>query len=299
VDVVGLGQISLDRVVALPRWPRSGEKVAITAPAASRPGGQIATAVLAAVSLGLSGRLLGAVGDDADAELALAPLCAAGVDVSRVQRVAAAPTRSAVVLVDAAGERTVLGHRDPRLSVRTDALSRDVVREARALLVDADDPEAARWAIDAAREAGVASVLDVDTADDDRIALAMSVDFPIVSEAFCADSSKSDRVSDGAVCAWLARLASGRAKMAVVTRGARGAIAQCGDATLEQRTFPVEPIDTTGAGDVFRGAFVWALLRGAAAARALALAAGAAALACRGQGAQGSLPAADEVERLA
>jgi sugar/nucleoside kinase (ribokinase family) len=298
VDVVGLGQISLDRVVALPRWPRAGEKLALAAPAAPRAGGQIATAVLAAVRLGLSGRLLGAVGDDADAELALAPLCAAGVDVSCVQRITGTPTRSALVLVDGAGERTVLGHRDPRLAVRTADLSRAAIGEARALLVDGEDPDAARWAIDAARVAGVASVLDVDSADQDRSALAMSADFPIVSEAFCVGSSESDRVSDDANRAWLARLAGGRAKMAVVTRGARGAIARCGEEILEQRAFAVEPVDTTGAGDVFRAAFAWALLRGAAAPRALALAAGAAALACMGQGAQGSLPIAAEVERL-
>ena len=165
MDVVGLGQISLDRVAALPRWPRAGEKLALAAPAVARPGGQIATAVLAAVRLGLSGRLLGAVGADADAEIALAPLCAAGVDVSRVERVAGAATRSALVLVDGEGERSVLGYRDPRLALRTADLSRDAIREARALLVDAEDPDAARWAIDAARDAGVASVLDVERAD--------------------------------------------------------------------------------------------------------------------------------------
>jgi sugar/nucleoside kinase (ribokinase family) len=47
---------------------------------------------------------------------------------------------------------------------------------------------------------------------------------------------------------------------------------------------------------VFRGAFIWALLGGASARRVLALAATAAALACRGQGAQGALPSAREVE---
>lgn len=296
MDVVGLGQISLDCVSALPRWPRAGEKLALSAPAVARPGGQIATAVLAAVRLGLSGRLLGAVGEDAEAEIALAPLAAAGVDVSRVERVAGAATRSALVLVDVDGERSVLGYRDPRLALRTADLSREAIREARALLVDAEDPDAARWAIDAARTAGVASVLDVERADPDPIELAMSVDFPIVSESFCSDPSEPHRISDGAERAWLTRLAGGRARMAVVTRGARGALACCGGKTWVQPAFRVDAVDTTGAGDVFRGAFVWALLGGASAPRALALAACAAALACRGHGAQSALPTAAEVE---
>jgi sulfofructose kinase len=285
---VGLGQISLDRVASLPRWARAGEKLALAAPAVARPGGQIATAVLAAVRLGLTGRLLGAVGDDADGALALAPLCAAGVDVTRVRRTEGTATRSALVLVDADGERTVLGHRDPRLALSPAGLSRDAIRDARALLVDAEDPDAARWAIDVAREAGAASVLDVERADPDRIALARSADFPIVSDSFGASPEES-----------LELLAGGRARMAVATLGPRGARARWCGRTLEQPAIAVTAVDTTGAGDVFRGAFVWALLCGAPPARVLALAATAAALACTGQGAQGALPSAAEVEARA
>jgi sugar/nucleoside kinase (ribokinase family) len=293
--VVGLGQISLDRVAALPRWPRAGEKLALAAPVALRPGGQMASAVLAAVRLGVSGRLVAAVGDDADAELALAPLREAGVDLTRIRRVAGAATRSALVLVDERGERSVLGHRDPRLALQPADLSREAIREARVLLVDGEDPDAASWAIAVAREAGVASVLDVERCDPDRLALATSADFPIVSESFCADAKETDPVSDEAVRAGLARLAGGRARMAVVTRGPRGAVAWFEGGILEQPAIAVAAIDSTGAGDVFRGAFAWALLRAESASRALALAATAAALACRGQGAQGALPTAEDV----
>ena len=97
--------------------------------------------------------------------------------------------------------------------------------------------------------------------------------------------------------AWLARLAGAGARMAVVTRGERGALAICDGETFEQPAIPVSAVDTTGAGDVFRGAFAWALVRGASARRALALAATAGALACRGAGAQGALPSAAEVEQ--
>src|SRR5207247_2560041 len=96
VDVVGLGQISLDRVAALPRWPRPGEKLALATPAVVRPGGQIATAVLAAVRLGLSGRLLGAVGDDGDGGLALARLRRPGSGGARAGR--GLPDRFRIVL---------------------------------------------------------------------------------------------------------------------------------------------------------------------------------------------------------
>jgi sulfofructose kinase len=293
--VVGVGQVSCDFVVALPRWPRAGEKTEIAERPATRPGGQIATAVLAAVRLGLSGRFICAVGDDREGEVALEPLRAAGVDLARVNRMAGGATRSAFVLVDEHGERTVLAHRDPRVAIAPAHLSRSAIGDARVLLVDGEDPDAAEWAIEVAREAGIASVLDVESADPDRVKLAMSVDFPIVSETFCSDSSKP--ASDAAVREWLARLAGARARMAVVTRGERGAVAICDGVIFAQPAIAVSAVDTTGAGDVFRGAFAWALLRGASARRAVALAATAGALACRGAGAQGALPGADEVEQ--
>jgi sulfofructose kinase len=293
--VVGVGQISLDRVAVLSRWPRSGEKLALAEAANARPGGQVATAVLAASRLGLSGRLVAAVGDDADAEPALAPLRAAGIDLACVRRVAGAATRSALVLVDPRGERTVLGHRDPRLALAPAHLSREAIADARVLLVDGEDPDAAKWAVAVAREAGVASVLDVERSDRAAVELATSTDFPIVSESFCADSENPP--SDRAVRTWLARLANAGARMAVVTRGERGALAICDGEIFEQSAIRVSAVDTTGAGDVFRGAFAWAVVRGASARRAIAWAATAGALACRGAGAQGALPSAAEVEQ--
>src|SRR5262249_38830281 len=181
-------------------------------------------------------------------------------------------------------------------ALRPADLSREAIRSARALLVDAEDPDAARWAIGVAREAAVASVLDADRADPDRIAGACGADFPIVSESFCPDLSKSDPAPADAVQECRGQLARGRARMAVVTCGARGARAWCGGAWLERPAHAVDAIDTTGAGDAFRGAFAWALLAGASAPRVLALASVAAALACRAEGAQGALPTATEVE---
>jgi sugar/nucleoside kinase (ribokinase family) len=298
--VIGVGQISLDRVAVVPHWPRAGAKLALASALALQPGGQIATAVLAAVKLGCSGRLLGAVGGDPDAELALAPLRAAGVDVAGVRRIAGAATRGALVLVDERdGERSVLGHRDARLALARADLSRDAICTARVLLLDAEDPDATAWAAGVAREAGVASVLDVERADPDRLRLARSVDFPIVSESFAVESSNSDSLVEGSARALLEDLAGAGARMAVITRGARGALAFAGGEHFAQPALSVDAVDTTGAGDVFRGAFAWAVLRGSGARRALALAAAAGGLACRGPGAQGALPTAAEVERHA
>ena len=291
VDLVGLGQISLDRVALVGDGSEGAEAVPPRGAPVPLPGGQVATALLAAARLGLRGRLLGAVGDDADADDALAPLRASGIDLDGVCRIAGARTRRALVLVQAGdGERIVYATRDPGLALSPARLSRAALRNARAVLVDAEDPDAARWAVTVARERGIPTLLDVDAADPERLALACSVDFPIVSRMF------SDRLS-GSTCEeeTLRRLAVAPVRMAVVTCGADGAIARLGDARLVQPAFAVAARDTTGAGDVFRGAFAWGLLRGGSARQVLAWAAAAAALACRGLGAQGALPTAEEV----
>lgn len=250
-----------------------------------RPGGQVATALLTCARLGLRCAYAGAVGDDAAADAALAPLGAAGIDLAGVVH-RRGSTRRALVLVEAAGgERQVLARRDPAVALGAADLDRGRIAGSRALLVDLEDPDATRWAISVAHEAGVPVVLDADRADADALAIARSVDFPIVSQGF-AEQFSSDASPDEA----LAVLTGAGATLAVVTLGERGAAARWDGETRLQPAFPVDARDTTGAGDVFRGAFVWGLLNGLEPQALLETAARAGSLACRGLGAQGALP---------
>ena len=81
LDVVGVGEISLDTVARVAHWPRVGDKAVVTT-RSEHPGGQMATALLGCTRLGLRSALVGAVGDDAAAERALAGVVKAGIDVS-------------------------------------------------------------------------------------------------------------------------------------------------------------------------------------------------------------------------
>jgi len=85
----------------------------------------------------------------------------------------------------------------------------------------------------------------------------------------------------------------------VVTRGARGADLLRRDGSVHhQDAFPVEVVDTTGAGDAFNGALAWGLADGRSIDEAVALGAAAGALATRALGARAALPDREEVERL-
>jgi sugar/nucleoside kinase (ribokinase family) len=291
IDLLGVGQCSIDHVCTVEGLPRLGGKAAMLAYEVL-PGGQIATAVLAAARLGLRTAYAGAVGSDAAARIALAPLEAAGVDLESVRAVPGAATRLAVILVDrASGERTVLGHRDPRLHLDPSALSEARIRAARCLLVDADDPDASCAAAAHARRAGIAVIADLDTPGTASEALLPSVDFPLVSRSFAETFGL-----DGTVRGGLDRLVAGGARMAVATLGEGGCLAREGDREIASPGFAIEPRDTTGAGDVFHAAFAAGWLDGLRDAALLRFANAAAALSCRRLGAQGGLPTRAELE---
>lgn len=283
--MVGVGQVCIDLVARVPRLPAAGGK-ARAHEISRRPGGQVATALLACARLGLRCAFVGAVGEDAAAEESLAPLVAAGVDVSGVRHVPGARTQEALIWVeDESGERTIVWDRDPALTRTPQDLPRATLASGRALLVDPGHGEAcvaaARWA----REQGVPVVLDADQAEPGIEALLAAADFPIVSQAFAETFYGTHSVNEA-----LERLAALGARMPVVTLGERGCLARRGDRLLESPGFPVAARDTTGAGDAFHAAFVWGLLEGLDAERVLRAANAAAALNCRALGAQGGLP---------
>jgi sugar/nucleoside kinase (ribokinase family) len=286
-----VGQSSIDHVGLVDGIPAFAGKEPLLA-YERHPGGQIATAVLAATRLGLRTAFLGTVGDDEASLAVLAPLRAAGVDVEGVRVRAGTPTQLALILVDReTGERTVVWYRDPRLRLKPEDLRRESIERGRALLIDAGDPEAATWAAKIAREAGIAVVLDADTSQPGIDALLSHVDFPIVSREFAVQHF-------GGVRAALTSLVAAGARLAVVTVGVRGALAASAEGEIRAASFAVEVRDTTGAGDAFHAGFVWGLLEGLRPDEVLRVANATAALNCGALGAQGGLPTRSDLEEF-
>lgn len=291
VDLLGIGQASIDHVCSVEGLPRFTGKEAMLA-YDLLPGGQIATALLAGARLGLRGAFVGSIGTDPAGSAVLAPLEAAGIDLSGGRRVGGASTRLAFILVDrASGERTLLWYRDPRLRLRLEDVPAARIARARCLLLDGDDPEVSAHAARVARAAGVPVVLDVDRTAPGIEALLAAADFPIVSRHF-AESFSPDRTLRGG----LERLVGLGARLAVATLGDRGCLALAGRHEIRSPAFAVMPRDTTGAGDVFHAAFVWGLLEGVEVEALLRAANAAAALSARALGAQGGLPTRNELE---
>jgi sugar/nucleoside kinase (ribokinase family) len=288
LDVLGIGECSLDEVARVDAAVQSGGKLRMRE-RQRLAGGQIASALLGCARLERSTALLSSVGDDAEAELALAPLRDAGVDLSRVRRVPGAATRSAWIWVDAAsGERTVLWQRDERLALGPEAISRDDVAQARLLLVDATDLALAQRAAALARELGRPCVVDADAPEAGIESLLAAASHPVIPETLAV-------ALFGSAEAATRELARAGAALPVVTRGRGGALAWLEGEVVAAPAFAVDALDTTGAGDAFHAGIAHGLLGGLAGRELLRVAHAVAACACRARGAQAGLPTRAEL----
>jgi sugar/nucleoside kinase (ribokinase family) len=291
-DVVGLGENSIDYVYRVPSLPASTAKLRIGRHDVL-VGGQVATTLAACAALGLTTTYAGAFGDDENGRRVRQELEARGVD-TRPAIVRAAPNRYAVILVDDAhGERVVLWDRDERLNLSRDELPGDLIRSARVLHVDNVDEDAAIEAARIAREANVPVTSDIDHVTSRTGELLALVTIPMFSEHVPrdltgqADPERALRSLRRTHKGWL-----------VVTLGDRGSMLLDEDHLHRVSAFPVTAVDTTGAGDVFRGAFIDAWLRGDAPADILRFANAAAAISCTREGAFGGVPTSKEIGLL-
>jgi sugar/nucleoside kinase (ribokinase family) len=293
-DVVGVGASCIDQVCRLPVFPEAGgPRSKVRVQEQSRTcGGQVATALATCASLGLRPTYLGAVGDDDDGRRIRAELASRGIDLGHLQ-VGRAPTATATILLDATGDRIVLWHRDPALRFPPDRVPADVIAASRVVHVDDVDVPAALEAARVARASGVPVTCDIDHVTPGTRELLQLVSHPVFAETV---PSQLTGIADleGALRA-LGRHHPGRL---VVTVGERGAIGLDGDALLAAPGFPVTVVDSTGAGDVFRGGYIYGLVKGWSFERQLWFANAAAAVSCTRAGAMGGVPAMAEVEDL-
>ena len=295
-DVVGMGQNSVDQLAVIGEFPKSNTKHRIEQ-FARLPGGQVASAMVCCARLGWRARYVGRFGDDELGRVGLASLSDEGVDVSAAQTVEAR-TRFAIVLVDGrTGDRTVLWDRDPALALKAGDVPVEVWQSARALHVDCDDIGAATAAAKTARASGALTVIDVEAVLPGVPALLRHIDVIIASEGF--PERLTGHKDTGTALAAMAK-EYGPA-VACVTLGSAGSLAICQGREIRTPAFDVPVVDSTGAGDAFRGGFISGYLAAgpdADIADVLTFATAVAALKCRSLGARDGLPRPADVEQF-
>ena len=294
-DVLGVGCNSVDRVYRLPASPKADSptaKLRISSHAIMC-GGQMATAMAACAGLGLKTAYFGCVGHDHDGRLIRSELEQRGVDVSHVLTRECA-NRFAVITVDeTSGERIVLWDRDERLNLRARDFEPALIASARILHVDDEDQEAAIAAATVARSAGVPCASDIDRITDRTKDLIAAVSIPIFAQHVLPVMTGESDIERG-----LRAMRQWNDGMLCVTLGPSGAMLLKDDELVIEPAFSVKAVDTTGAGDVFRAAFIYALLKEYPLRKMVRFANAAAAVSCTRAGAMASVPAMREVEQF-
>ncbi len=293
MDLVGIGESSLDYVNLLPQapGPDAPSKLRIDSKFDSC-GGQVATMLAASSALGLRASYLGPIGNDDNGRRIREELTRRGVDMAGVI-VHDAASRFAIILVDeSTGERTVLWHRDERLALSEDEIDAAMF-EARALHVDGVDEPAAIRAARLAAQRGLLVTCDLDRVTERTPELVAHVTRPVLAE-HVPESLTGERDPERA----LRKLRRQHAGILCVTLGVHGSMALEGDRLIHVPAFAVHAVDTTGAGDVFRAGYVYGALAGWPTADTLRFANAAAAVSCTRLGAMSAIPTLAEVEQL-
>jgi sulfofructose kinase len=294
IDVVGIGLNATDTVVIVPHSPAPGGKVRIRS-VVRQAGGQVATAMVTCRRLGLQVRYIGRVGDDDAGKFQLASLRREGLDLRYVRVVRGAMNQLAYIIVDqASGERTVYWDRDPRLAVLPSNLTGDYLGSAKVLHLDGCDVPACLRAARQARRLGIPVVADLDTVYPKIERLLPHLDYLVGSSDFPAALTGIEDPFDS--LAIMSREYTIRATG--VTLGGDGALVFSAGRYYYSPGFVVEAVDTTGAGDVFRGGLIYGLVRGWEMERLLDFANAMAGLNCTALGARGGIARETEAERL-
>lgn len=219
-------------------------------------GGMAANAAVAAARLGGDVQFWGRAGQDRAGAAMRDALQALGVDVGHFRLFDGARSSVSGIVVDADGERAIVNFRGAGLPSDPSWLPLSAVAQADAVLADPRWPEGALALFEAARAHGVATVLDGDVADAAVFdTLLPFVDFAVFSEPGLAGYA----APAGSIVHQLQFARARGCRLAAVTLGERGVVWVDADGVSRLPAPAVDAVDTTGAGDVFHGAFAFAL----------------------------------------
>ena len=293
-DVVGVGLNATDTLILVSRVPRYGGKAPFIDEMIS-VGGQVASAVVTCQKLGLRSKYIGSVGDDERGKIQLASLRESGVDIEHVQVREGCANQSAYIIIDqSTGERTIFWHRDDCLRIDPDQITPEQITCARLLHIDGHDTQAVEHAARIAKQAGIPVTVDVDTIYPGFDRVMPEIDYLIASTEFPTNWTRDQDPLEA-----LRRIRNEyKMRVAAMTLGADGCMALDDEGFHYSPAFVVNCVDTTGAGDVFHGAFCYALLEGYPMEQLLEFSNAMAAINCKALGARGRIGTREEAERL-
>ena len=257
ISALCIGHASYDLCMVVPAYPAENSKIE-TERLIESGGGPAANAAWLLASWGVPTALAATLGDDSYGERSFRELRDAGVDCRLVKQAPGHATPVSFIISNhRSGSRTIINRKAPAEDLE---LPEEFLTglQPELLLFDGHEPKASVQAIKAFPNA--ITVLDAGSLRDGTRLLAGQVQYLVSSERFAAQvTGEKDVVGNWKSC--LARLRQFNKNVIVVTLGERGSIYDDGQQAGQIPALKVTIRDTTAAGDIFHGAFAFALLQ--------------------------------------
>lgn len=294
--ILVFGSLNADFFLSVRTFPAPGETV-LTPGALIKAGGKGANQAAAAAKAGGLVKMIGAVGTDEVAKVPITALRSLGVDCSAMQ-VSELATGMAMIMVDGQGENSIVVASGANTAVSADAVAQTALNEDVVLVMQMEVPPAENFKLlRRAKAAGARTILNVAPACPIPEADLELADYLILNEieadTVYASLFEKTFLSVEEKAAVIAEKTGG---VCLVTMGAGGVAGAENGEIFKVSALPVQPVDTTGAGDAFVGIFAAMLDNGLDTRQAARYAAAGAGLACLKIGAQEALPSLKEIE---
>lgn len=298
MDVLCIGHAAWDISVFVEGYPAENSKSEIRT-MLECGGGPAANAACLLSRWGVSCGIAAAIGADPYGDRIAEEFLAAGTDITLLERSPTNVTPMSVIIVNEHnGSRSII-NRKAAGSGEPFRLSSAAMPDPppRLLLFDGHELQASLQAMELFPNAK--TILDAGSLRDGTRELAKRVDYLVSSERFaCQMTGLPDLESPENQAKALAALYEYNRYPVVITRGEWEILFGYMDRIARFPTFPVTAVDTTGAGDIFHGAFAYAVLTETSVERGLRLAAAAAALSVTVRGGRTSIPSLAEVQEM-
>jgi len=284
-DCLGFGICATDYLCIVPKYPELDEKTEAI-DFSLQGGGPVATALVTLARLGCKTTFIGRIGDDANGKFLLNEFAREDVDTTGIIVDRSTPTNQAFIWIDQqTGKKSIVLNNRQYQKVLPSEIKLEHVRSAKYLLVDGRDTEATFQLIKWSKEQGIKIIIDAGSPRNRMGELLGLVDYPVVSENFCQKYLKLKDYKKA-----IKNFLYHGAEAAVVTCGSRGCYGGDKTGIYYQPAFQVDVVDTTGAGDVFHGAFIFGLLKNWELSKILKFASATAAIKCNALGGRSGIP---------
>jgi ribokinase len=296
MKVTGIGQCAFDNLFIIDGFPLPDTKKEITE-LTTAGGGPVATALVSLSKLGVDCSFHGIIGDDEAGTRIADSIRSEKINVSGLLARPGSSSQVAYIAVEKeSGKRTIFWKRPSAPPLQPHELPDDFLDDADFLLLDGLMKDVSLHAAQKAHEKKIPVMLDAGRVREGIIELAHLCDYVVCSEEFASELAGSNKSCD--IEKAVMKLNPSNAKALTVTLGNRGSITISGNNIFQTPAFKVNVVDTTGAGDVFHGGYIYGLLQKWDIKDVVRFASAFAALKCRKLGGRAGIPDLQEVNEL-